>query len=238
MSSYALQVLLVEPAWHVREMLRTELAPLAIVSATGDAGDILNRSGAESPPDLLICDYRSACGAGFDLADTVRRANPNAAIVMLASRNDRQRAASWEAVDDIIEKPFFLADAVGRIRRVLERLSTVQPKSSDGLVRGTLAHMSVIDLLQSMEMGRKTCLLTLESEDNTCGIYFADGLLEDAFLGRLRGEPAVYEVLGWTNGTFTIDFSQVPGCRSTTRSTQGILLEGLRLLDERKRNIG
>lgn len=243
MAASSLQVLLVDDTTCVRELLHAELAPLANVSSAASPEEAFMRISGRRAPDLLICDYRMARMNGTELADRMRRENPRTAVVMLASRMDRERAsAGWDgAVDEVIEKPFFASEAARRIKRILDRLSantSMTGRGADHLVRGTLAQMSVVDLLQSLEMGRKTCLLELENGDQRCEIYFAEGSVEDAAFGPHRGDEAVYEVLPWTKGAFTIDFSKSPATRTTTRSTQGILLEGLRLLDERQRDLG
>jgi hypothetical protein len=54
--------------------------------------------------------------------------------------------------------------------------------------------------------------------------------------GKLRGDEAVFKVLAWTEGQFEIDFAGSSKEQSTTRSTQGLLMEGLRLLDEANRD--
>jgi hypothetical protein len=46
----------------------------------------------------------------------------------------------------------------------------------------------------------------------------------------------VYKVLTWTSGNFKIDFAGSSSEHTTTRSTQGLLMEGLRLLDESSRD--
>jgi Domain of unknown function (DUF4388) len=48
----------------------------------------------------------------------------------------------------------------------------------------------------------------------------------------LKGDEAVYKVLVWPDGNFLIDFTASNSEQTTTRSTQGLLMEGLRLLDE------
>jgi len=43
-------------------------------------------------------------------------------------------------------------------------------------------------------------------------------------------------VLTWTTGNFSIDFSGSSAEQTVTRSTQGLLMEGMRLLDEANRD--
>jgi hypothetical protein len=92
--------------------------------------------------------------------------------------------------------------------------------------------MNVVDLLQSLEMGRKTCALTLSRDGESCQLFFSDGQINHALYGNLKGDNAVYKVLCWPEGNFLIDFTRHSPEQTTTRSTQGLLMEGLRLLDE------
>jgi hypothetical protein len=43
-------------------------------------------------------------------------------------------------------------------------------------------------------------------------------------------------VLHWTGGNFQVDFEGKTSQQTTTLNTQGLLMEGLRLLDESKRD--
>jgi hypothetical protein len=46
----------------------------------------------------------------------------------------------------------------------------------------------------------------------------------------------VYKVLTWSAGSFEIDFAGSSNEQTITQSSQGLLLEGLRLLDESNRD--
>jgi hypothetical protein len=95
-----------------------------------------------------------------------------------------------------------------------------------------------MDLLQSLEMGRKSCALSLTKNGEQCDIYFTEGQIKHAVYGKLKGDNAVYKVLTWTEGNFKVDFTGASKEQTTTRSTQGLLMEGLRLLDESNREAG
>ena len=45
-------------------------------------------------------------------------------------------------------------------------------------------------------------------------------------------------MLGWTGGNFQINFDGKTSKQTTTLNTQGLLMEGLRMLDESKRDDG
>ena len=92
--------------------------------------------------------------------------------------------------------------------------------------------MGVAELMQSLEMGQKSCRLTLHRGTHTCELYFAGGQCKHAQMDNFQGDPAVYEVISWTDGQFEIDFSGTSDQNTTTRSTTGLLMEAMRLLDE------
>jgi hypothetical protein len=96
--------------------------------------------------------------------------------------------------------------------------------------------MNVIDLLQSLELGRKTCSLTLTNGDDQCELFFSEGQINHGVYADLKGDDAVYKVLTWTGGNFQIDFEGQSPEQTITRSTQGLLMEGLRRLDEANRD--
>jgi hypothetical protein len=106
----------------------------------------------------------------------------------------------------------------------------------ESVLRGSLAQMNVLDLLQSLDMGRKTCALTLSNNGDKCKMFFTEGQINHAQYDKLKGDEAVYKVLTWTAGNFEIDFKGSSKEQTITQSTQGLLLEGLRLLDESNRD--
>jgi hypothetical protein len=46
----------------------------------------------------------------------------------------------------------------------------------------------------------------------------------------------VFKVLRWTDGNFQVDFDGKTNKETTTLNTQGLLMEGLRQLDESQRD--
>ena len=96
--------------------------------------------------------------------------------------------------------------------------------------------MNVIDLVQSLEMGRKSCSLTMSNAGEKCEMFFAEGQVTHAAYGALTGDKAVFKVLRWTGGNFEVNFEGKTKQQTTTLNTQGLLMEGLRLLDEAKRD--
>jgi hypothetical protein len=87
-------------------------------------------------------------------------------------------------------------------------------------------------------MGRKSCQLKLNNEGDKCEVFFVEGQVKHATYGALSGDEAVFKVLRWTGGNFELNFEGKTDQETTKLNTQGLLMEGLRLLDESQRDGG
>jgi uncharacterized Fe-S cluster protein YjdI len=144
-----------------------------------------------------------------------------------------------DGVEDFIVKPFFLKEFVRRAKKVVDRLQLekLQQRSArPGTIQGRLEEMSMLDLLQSLEMGQKSCRLTIVRGGEKCEMYFTSGACKHAQLGSVEGNDAVFRTAGWTDGEFEIDFNANTDKVTTTMSTQGLLMEAFRLMDEAARD--
>ena len=95
---------------------------------------------------------------------------------------------------------------------------------------------ATLDLMQSLEMGQKSCQLTIRRGDETGELFFASGQCKDARMGDVEGEIAVFNAVKWPDGEFEIDFNKTASRETITRTTTGLLMEGLRLIDEGQRD--
>jgi CheY-like chemotaxis protein len=237
------KLLLVDDNPMILGMLQHALAPFARVVASADAADALLKA-VDDPPELVVSDYRMPGMDGRQLVEKLksRPATSNFSAILLASRSDiDERLSPQDAADDYIAKPFFLKEATRRIKRTVDRIALekmAKTAPSDGVVRGNLAQMNVIDLMQSLEMGRKSCQLMLNNAGEKCEVFFAEGQVKHATYGSLVGDEAVFKVLRWTGGNFELNFEGKTDQETTKLNTQGLLMEGLRLLDESQRDAG
>jgi DNA-binding response OmpR family regulator len=234
------KLLLVDDNPMVLGMLEHALSSFARVVTAGDAADALLKA-VDDPPELLVCDYRMPGMDGRQLVEKLksRKATANFSAILMASRTDiDERLSPQDAADDYLMKPFFLKEATRRIKRTVDRIALekmAKTAPSDGVVRGNLSQMNVIDLMQSLEMGRKSCQLKLNNAGDQCEVFFAEGQVKHATYGSLTGDEAVFKVLRWTGGNFELDFEGKTDKETTKLNTQGLLMEGLRLLDESQR---
>lgn len=237
------KLLLVDDNPMVLGMMQKALTPFAQVVAAGDAADALLKA-VDDPPELVVCDYRMPGMDGRQLVEKLksRPATANFSAILMASRADiDERLSPQDAADDYLAKPFFLKEATRRIKRTVDRIALekmAKTAPSDGVVRGNLSQMNVIDLMQSLEMGRKSCQLKLNNHGDKCEVFFVEGQVKHATYGSLTGDEAVFKVLRWTGGNFELNFEGKTDQETTKLNTQGLLMEGLRLLDESQRESG
>ncbi len=236
------KVLVVDDNALVLDLLVKGLAPHCDARSASDGADALLKI-VDDPPDLILCDYRMPGLDGRQLYEKLRGRPQTKTIpfIFLASRTDIEEKLRpiVEGVEEFIPKPFFLKDLVRRAKKVVDRLQLEKLQNRavrPGVIQGRLEEMGMMDLMQSLEMGQKSCELTIRHENETCVIAFAAGQCKDAKLGALEGEPAVYQAVRWQAGDFEINFNALPTRSTISRSTTGLLMEALRLVDEEQRD--
>ncbi len=106
---------------------------------------------------------------------------------------------------------------------------------ASGLVTGNLRDMGLADLLQILSNGLKTAVLRIEAPHGRGEIALLEGQIADARTGDRVGEEALYAMVGWDEGTFRIEPDVRTREVTIQGSTDGLLMEGFRRLDEARR---
>jgi response regulator RpfG family c-di-GMP phosphodiesterase len=151
--------------------------------------------------------------------------------VMLTGKTDRgtaQRAFDL-GVDDFVLKPVSTDIFAAKLRQMIERRAA---NSGGRGVSGSLAEMSLPDMVQILWHGRKTCALRITAGASSGEIDFSEGQVVDARWDALRGEAAFYKMIALNEGDFRLDPTFKPTTRSIQASPEALLLEGMRRLDE------
>jgi CheY-like chemotaxis protein len=238
------KVLVVDDNALVLDLVVKGLAPHCEARTAADGADALLKI-VDDPPDLIVCDYRIPGLDGRALYDKLRTRDQTKRIpfIFLASRGDIEEKLRpiVEGAEEFITKPFFLKDMVERTKKVIDRLQLEKLQNRavrPGVIQGRLEEMSMMDLMQSLEIGQKSCQLTIHHGKDVCQMFFASGQCADARLGALEGEPAVFQAVRWPDGDFELDFNAAPTRSTISRTTTGLLMEALRLMDEGEREGG
>ena len=240
----SVRLLLADDNPPVRELIVKGLESYCEVTVATDGADALLKV-IDDPPDAILCDYKMPGLDGRQLFEKLRSREQTRHIpfLFMATRGDIEERLRplVDGVEDFIPKPFLVKDLVRVTKKVIDRLhlEKLQKRASrPGVIQGRLEEMSMIDLMQSLEMGQKSCRLIVQRGREQGQLFFAGGQCRDAKIGNVEGDDAVYKVLLWTDGEFEIDFNAANASTrtTTTRNTTGLLMEAMRLMDEANRD--
>ncbi len=198
-------------------------------------------------PDLILSETKLDSVDGFDLCQRLKANSAWQAIpfVFLTAQTEIEHKIRGLELgcDDYLTKPIYIKEIVTRVRILLQKQqrSRIEQKR-EGRTRfaGRLSDMAVVDLIQTIELSRKSGVIQFHGENHDAStgqpvmaaIYFRDGKLIDAEMGSLQGEDAVYRLLTWNDGEFEVVFRTVRRRDVIEMNTQALLMEGMRRLDE------
>jgi CheY-like chemotaxis protein len=239
----SIRLLLADDNPLIRDLVLHALEPVCEVVSAADGADALLKV-IDEPPDVILCDYKMPGLDGRQLFEKLRgrQSTHHIPFLFMASRADIEERLRplVDGVEDFITKPFLVKDLVRITKKVVDRLHLEKLQttaSRPGVIQGRLEEMSMIDLMQSLEMGQKSCRLVVQKAAERAELYFSAGQCRDAKIGDVEGDEAVYRVVLWTEGQFEIDFNAANASTrtTTTRNTTGLLMEAMRLMDEASR---
>ncbi len=191
-------------------------------------------------PDLIISETKFPTDLdGFELRRRVR-ASPDWAeipfVFLTTETAIENKIRGLElGVEDYLTKPIYIKEIVTRINILLQKRQRAGfDERKDGMrFAGRVADMPVVDVIQTIEVSRKSGVIQFTGANNRqAAIYFRDGKVIDAEAGTLQGEDAVYRLLTWGDGEFEVVFRTVRRREVIQTSSQGLLMEGMRRLDE------
>jgi CheY-like chemotaxis protein len=192
-----------------------------------------------SPPDLILSDTKMPEMDGFELCrrlkqDERHRGTPF--IFLTGQKSVEYKVKGLElGVEDYLTKPIYIKEIVTRVKILLEKKEKERLEKKDlrASFAGHLSDMGVVDLVQTLEMGKKSGALHIKNPRGLEAVcYFRDGRILDCEMGKLAGENAFYRLLNWQEGEFAIDFKPIEREERIPVSTQGLLMEGMRRIDE------
>lgn len=135
-----------------------------------------------------------------------------------------------------------LAELVSHQPRMSQHLSALVARRSRMLNRpaprmdtefsGSLSSMSFADVLQLLQVGRKTGQLELELAGKKGTLGLESGEVKIARAGTLQGEEAFYHIASWRSASFAFLSSPLQGAPNIKSPTMPLLMEAMRRVDE------
>ena len=192
------------------------------------------------PLDLIIADTDLDGMDGFDLCRQIKAKPEWAKIPFLfvsgrKSIEDKIRGLEL-GVEDYLTKPIYIKEIGIRVRTALQRAERERLESRrEGRTKftGDLADIGVVDLVQTIDLNRKSGIIHIVNRDGRRGaVFFREGRVIDAEVGRLSGAEAMYRLFSWSDGRFEVDFKPIRRADVIDLPSAALLMEGMRRLDE------
>ena len=101
-------------------------------------------------------------------------------------------------------------------------------------VGGQVQGISLDSFLQMVQMEKTTCTLKVLDNENVGFLYVVSGDLVAAEVGALSGIDAAHEIISWDNSVIEIENSCDKETNEINQPLMNILMEGLRLRDEKR----
>lgn len=101
---------------------------------------------------------------------------------------------------------------------------------------GTLGLFSLVDLFQLLASSARTGRLGVRHPQGPARIYFDKGQVVHAEFGPMAGVEAVYALFEREEGSFEFTVGLPPPRVSIATSTENVILDAIRRLDERRRD--
>lgn len=224
-------------------LLQAMFQEAGFVVTTAMSGKVAMDLVAEARPDVVIAEVALHDLDGFELCRQLKSTAGLAGIpfvfVTKTSDVDAKVRGLEMGAADYLTTPISARELVTRVRLLLKKLESRGDEGGrDGRTRfvGRLSELPLVDLIQTVEISRKSGFIQFHGEgERQAIIYFRDGRVIDAEDGALVATDAVYRLLTWPDGDFEVRFCPIRRRDVITDSSQAVLMEGMRRLDEWRR---
>lgn len=227
-------ILVVDDEDNIRHLLRLAFENDYRVVEASDGQEALELARA-SAPDLILSDIMMPRLDGYGLFRRLRSAPETASIpfVFLTAKKDvDDRVSGLEmGADDYITKPFSIKELKAKVKSISRKIKDLRDRGS---LEGLLSEVDLVDVIQLIEMSRKTgTLLLVEGGDETGRIVFRDGQPVQAAAGKWQGVDAFFTLLTLEEGAFRLE-PMVPDTADNleVRGGMEMLMEGVKCLDD------
>ena len=185
----------------------------------------------ENPVSLVVLDLKMPRMDGVSLLSHISANYPDIPVIIISGYRTQEmnRLAKEKGVIAYINKPFQIDD----LAKVI--LSTLR-KEAEG---GTLHNVSPVVFLQLMEMESRTCTIRLVDRVTEQGgvLFFREGKLFDARVGRVKGLKAAYIIFTWEDVTLFIRNECSVNTNVINSSLQPIIMTAVGMKDEQDSQI-
>ncbi len=240
---------------HLRKAFQNEGYDIFYCEAAKTAFNYLR----DETPDIIISTLFLPDISGWEFFREIKKDPKKAALpfILIGDREevgDRIQAHRL-GVEEIFYKPIDSNGLINAVNSILqksrereeyippleeeikeeERGEKFNPSMEEGIT-GRLKDMELVDIIQVLNMGKKTALIYLTDDNKEGKVFLKNGEVVHAKSGDRIGEEAIYHLLTWRDGDFHIEPDVTSPDISIETSVENLLLEGMRRIDEEVRD--
>jgi len=180
--------------------------------------------------ELVVLDIGMPVMDGIQFLQLLGRTHPGQAVAMLTGRSseERRRLSLASGAVLYLEKPLS-ADGFEAVFAALDSVAGTQPQAG---FQGMMRRIGLQDVLQMECLARKSSVLEIFTGQAGGRIFICDGSIVHAECGTVRGEGALYSLLGLRGGAFNLAPFVEPPQRSIEGQWEFLLMEAARINDE------
>ncbi len=148
-------------------------------------------------------------------------------VVVASSDKDERRRALRMGLLSVVFPPYDPEEVILSTKLAIEK------HRSEQLLFGSLSQLSVPDLLQTAEVGRRSGTISFQHDGVKGQVWLRDGLIVNARIDATTPAlTAIYEMVLWDSGTFEANFGAVEVEEALSLPPSEVVLEAMRRLDE------
>ena len=132
-----------------------------------------------------------------------------------------------------------MQEVVARSRALLQRRDRERLELSahdNERFVSSVEDVPLVDLLRAIAANQKSGVALVMGGEGARGeLYFRQGRVVDAEVGRLSGRDAVYRLFCWSSGRLAVEWKSIRRKDTIEMATHDLLMEALRRVDEWRR---
>lgn len=151
-------------------------------------------------------------------------------VIMSKHRSVEERVHSINlGCDDYITMPFEVDEVLIRLEIILKEIETFHslPRRNSKGFSGKLSEMNLIEVLRTLEIGKKTAVVYLQNHQREGTVVVNKGQIADASLYDASPIEALFRMFTWNDGLFRVDLQdKVSRQDEFKESTTDLLSQG------------
>ena len=174
--------------------------------------------------DMVITDLEMPGMSGLQFLSYLRSHHPDTPVIVLTwfLKKEMEESMVTLGYTQYLEKPL-------EVNLLIESISEALNAEGVAQVQG----ISTSTFLQLIGVDEITCTLIVKHNNKVGCLYFLKGSLIDAETGKLKGEQAAYEIIGWEDSRIELENNCSKSEKVINKSLMMILMEANRIIDEK-----